>query len=239
MRPAQIAQPVATLLDAAALARAIDRPGPTPAPSAPVTASGLDPTEAAARLARMGPNEVPPPAPDRWPVRVARQLKDPMARTARHVARWRRGRRRTGEANRVKLVRGRLGASPSPGSDGSQETATGPRRGSRHRSAPDDRGAAADPRPRRRVLSGPGAPSRRLPACRAPGVCPGRVGRRDPEQPQPRTDRGRCSPPCGPCTPARHRWSWSLAGRPASILAACTTAWWSSSPPVRTTSSSS
>lgn len=40
---------------------------------------GLDPLEAEERLARFGPNELPPPKRERWPGRLLRQLKEPMA----------------------------------------------------------------------------------------------------------------------------------------------------------------
>lgn len=40
---------------------------------------GLRPSEAAARLAREGPNELPPPSPTPWWSRLARQLVEPMA----------------------------------------------------------------------------------------------------------------------------------------------------------------
>jgi Ca2+-transporting ATPase len=42
-------------------------------------ALGLDPIEAEARLGRFGPNELPPPHRERWPARLLRQLRDPMA----------------------------------------------------------------------------------------------------------------------------------------------------------------
>ncbi len=40
---------------------------------------GLSPAEAASRLAAAGPNELPPPRRDRWPLRLARQFYEPMA----------------------------------------------------------------------------------------------------------------------------------------------------------------
>ncbi len=42
-------------------------------------ATGLSPAEAAARLARDGPNELPPPRRERWPARLLRHLGEPMS----------------------------------------------------------------------------------------------------------------------------------------------------------------
>lgn len=65
----------APVLGAEPLLRDTERP----ALVLPAPLGGLAPAEAAARLAHHGPNEVPPPASDPWPVRVVRQLRDPMA----------------------------------------------------------------------------------------------------------------------------------------------------------------
>jgi len=40
---------------------------------------GLDPAVASDRLARLGPNELPPPPRDGWPARLLRQVREPMA----------------------------------------------------------------------------------------------------------------------------------------------------------------